>query len=128
MPKMRPIPTCRKTCCICARRRRVRQAARTQPAPSLLHQDLNLMQRVLRDMVDEHTASVRMDSAHPACGAAGVWPDLHAECGARTGPATSGDRPIFDLYNIDEEVAQAMGRRVVLESDRVSGAWTRPRR
>ena len=94
---------------------RVRQAARTLPAPSLLHQDLNLMQRVLRDMVDEHTASVRIDSRtqHAALLAFGqtFMPNAVQKLALY-----SGERPIFDLYNIDEEVAQAMGRRVDLKS------------
>ena len=34
----------------------------TSPAPSLLYQDLNLAQRVLRDMVNEETARILVDS------------------------------------------------------------------
>ncbi|MFX8672445.1 ribonuclease E/G, partial [Acinetobacter baumannii] len=35
------------------------EASRTQPAPTLLHQDLDLGLRVLRDFVNEDTASIQ---------------------------------------------------------------------
>ena len=41
---------------------RIRQASQSQPAPSLLHQDLSLIQRVLRDMACENTHTIRIDS------------------------------------------------------------------
>ena len=40
----------------------VQASARTQPAPALLHQDLTLAQRVLRDMVGPSTGSILVDS------------------------------------------------------------------
>jgi ribonuclease G len=41
---------------------RIREAATRQPPASLLHQDLRLLQRVLRDLVGEGTQSIRIDS------------------------------------------------------------------
>src|SRR4051794_12544972 len=41
---------------------RIRDAATRLPPMSLLHQDLNLLQRVLRDMVSDETNSIRIDS------------------------------------------------------------------
>jgi ribonuclease G len=41
---------------------RIREAATRQPPASLLHQDLSLLQRVLRDLVGEGTQSIRIDS------------------------------------------------------------------
>jgi len=41
---------------------RVREAATRLPATSLLHQDLSLLQRVLRDLVSEETQTIRIDS------------------------------------------------------------------
>ena len=40
----------------------VQALARTQPAPALLHQDLTLAQRVLRDMVGPNTGTILVDS------------------------------------------------------------------
>ena len=85
------------------------------PAPSLLRQDLNLLQRVLRDLVNEDTQTIRIDSSEQ-------YALLHA-FGSEFMPASvsklqlyKGERPIFDLFNIDEEIAKALGRRVDLKS------------
>ena len=88
----------------------VQQAPKTS-----LHQDLNLLQRVLRDMVDENTQTIRIDS-HEQFGI------LHA-FGSEFMPSAlsklahyKGERPIFDLFNIDDEIQQALGRKVALKS------------
>ena len=88
----------------------VQQAPKTS-----LHQDLNLLQRVLRDMVDENTQTIRIDS-HEQFGI------LHA-FGSEFMPSAlsklahyKGERPIFDLFNIDDEIQQALGRKVMLKS------------
>lgn len=82
---------------------------------SVLHQDLNLLQRVLRDLVGENTQSIRIDSREQFA--------LLKSFGQEYMPAAvpklalyKGERPIFDLYNIDEEIARALGRRVDLKS------------
>ncbi|MBL8306492.1 MAG: ribonuclease E/G, partial [Rubrivivax sp.] len=41
---------------------RIRDAAARQPPASLLHQDLNLLQRVLRDLTSDQTQTIRVDS------------------------------------------------------------------
>jgi ribonuclease G len=94
---------------------RIRQSATTQPPKSLLHQDLTLLQRVLRDLVSEGTQSIRLDSQEQFT--------LLTEFGREFMPAAvgklqlyRGERPIFDLYNIDEELKRALGRRVDLKS------------
>ena len=94
---------------------RIRQASQSQPAPSLLHQDLSLIQRVLRDMACENTHTIRIDSQeqHTALLAfaqsfmPGTVPKIQHY---------HGERPIFDLFAIDEEMAHALGRRVNLKS------------
>jgi ribonuclease G len=94
---------------------RIRAAALRQPAPSLLHQDLNLLQRVLRDLVNEETQSIRLDSREQ-------FEHLSA-FGREFMPAAvhklqhyKGERPIFDLFSIDDEITKALGRRVDLKS------------
>ena len=93
----------------------VRERALKSPAGSLLHQDLSLAERVLRDLANEHTQSVRIDSKLQ-------FDTLHA-FGTQFMPSSvgklehyKGERPIFDLYNIDEEIARALARRVDLKS------------
>lgn len=94
---------------------RIRESAARLPPPSLLHQDLNLLQRVLRDLVSEETQAIRIDSREQF--------NLLAAFGGEFMPAAAsklqlykGERPIFDLYSVDEEIAKALGRRVELKS------------
>ncbi len=94
---------------------RIKDASVRLPPQSLLHQDLNLLQRVLRDMVGESTQTIRVDSREQFA--------LLKQFGAEFMPAAAeklhlykGERPIFDLYAVDEEIAKALGRRVDLKS------------
>ena len=93
----------------------IKESSLRLPTPSLLRQDLNLLQRVLRDLVNEETQTIRIDSSEQ-------FNLLHA-FGFEFMPASvsklqlyKGERPIFDLFNIDEEIAKALGRRVDLKS------------
>lgn len=94
---------------------RVKTAASNQAARSLLHQDLNLLQRVLRDFVSEGTQTIRIDSAEQF--------GMLMAFGKEFMPSAvnklihyKGERPIFDLFNIDEDMRMALGRRVELKS------------
>ena len=94
---------------------RIKDASTRLPPASVLHQDLNLLQRVLRDVVFEGTQTIRIDSREQF--------DKLKTFAAEFMPATAeklqpyvGERPIFDLFNIDEDIAKALGRRVELKS------------
>ena len=94
---------------------RIKDASLRLPPTSLLHQDLTLLQRVLRDVASETTEAIRVDSREQ-------WERLQTFA-AEFMPATlnkiqlyTGERPIFDLFSIDEEIARALGRRVDLKS------------
>ncbi len=94
---------------------RIKHASVRLPPQSLLHQDLSLMQRVLRDLVGEQTQTIRVDSKEQF--------DALQAFGAEFMPMAlpklqlyRGERPIFDLYAIDEEIAKALARRVDLKS------------
>jgi ribonuclease G len=93
----------------------IRERSFKSPAGTLLHQDLSLVERVLRDLTHEATQSIRVDSLMQ-------YNHLHA-FGQEFTPGSvakldlyKGERPIFDLYNIDEEIAKALARRVDLKS------------
>ncbi len=94
---------------------RIKEGSVCKPPLSLLHLDLSLLQRALRDMVRESTRSIQVDSREQfeALGAfalefmPAVLPKIEHY---------RGERPIFDLYAIDEEIAKALGRRVELKS------------
>jgi ribonuclease G len=83
--------------------------------PRLVHQDLSLAQRVLRDMVTEDTARVVVDSRENfqklAAFAETYTPQLRARLEHYT-----GERPLFDLHNVEPEIEKALARRVDLKS------------
>jgi len=93
----------------------IRERAFKAAPGTLLHQDLNLAQRVLRDLVADQTQSVRIDSRLQ-------FEQLRAFGERYTPGAVSklqhyqGERPIFDLFSIDQEVERALARRVELKS------------
>jgi ribonuclease G len=94
---------------------RIREAAGRLPATSLLHQDLSLLQRVLRDLVGEETQTIRIDS-HEQFEHLKAFATEFMPAAAMRLQLYKGERPIFDLYSIDEEIAKALGRRVELKS------------
>ena len=94
---------------------RIKQAALREPPLSLLHQDLDLLQRVLRDLVSEHTHTIRIDSLEQ-CERLQKFGEEFMPAAAAKLQLYRGERPIFDLFAIDEEVAKALGRRVDLKS------------
>ncbi|MGK2900358.1 MAG: ribonuclease G [Burkholderiaceae bacterium] len=93
----------------------VREKSFKSPPGTLLHQDLSLVQRVLRDLTHDGTQAVRIDSS--------LQFESLQKFGQEFTPTSvaklehyAGERPIFDLFNIDEEIARALMRRVELKS------------
>lgn len=93
----------------------IREKALTTPPASLLHQDLSLVERVLRDLASERTGAIRIDSR--------MQYDVLRQFGETFMPAATaklehyrGERPIFDLCNVDAEIARALARKVELKS------------
>lgn len=85
------------------------------PAPSLLHADLTLAQRVLRDMVGPHTGSIVVDSRSTSQELKD-WAKIYTPSVLERIRHYSGERPLFDTANVDEEIARALSRRVDLKS------------
>lgn len=94
---------------------RIKEASLRLPPASLLHQDLTLLQRVLRDLVGEATQSIRIDSQEQFAKLQAFGQEFMPKAAERL-QLYKGERPIFDLYAIDEEIAKALGRRVDLKS------------
>jgi len=84
-------------------------------SPQLLYQDLSLAQRVMRDMVTSQTGRVLIDSRENyqklAAFAQNYMPQVHGKLEHYT-----GERPLFDLYNVETEIEKALSRRVDLKS------------
>ncbi len=94
---------------------RIKDASMRQPPKSLLHEDLTLLQRVLRDLVGEATQSIRIDSREQHDKLLAFGREFMPKAAERL-QLYKGERPIFDLYSVDEEIARALGRRVDLKS------------
>jgi ribonuclease G len=94
---------------------RIKEASTRLPPKSLLHQDLSLLQRVLRDLVSETTQTIRIDSAEQFKKLQTFGQEFMPSAVDKL-QLYKGERPIFDLFSIDEEVGKALGRRVELKS------------
>jgi ribonuclease G len=93
----------------------IRERAQSRPAGALLHQDLSLAERVLRDLANEATHTIRIDSKLQ-CEALKVFGEIYMPGAVAKLDHYRGERPIFDLFGIEEELARALGRRVDLKS------------
>ena len=93
----------------------IRAGRETKPAPSLLYQDLSLAQRVLRDMIHQTTEAIEIDDeksyAELVEFAERFVPDVRGHL-----KLYKGERPLFELHGIEEEIARALERRVDLKS------------
>jgi ribonuclease G len=91
------------------------ESAETLAPGTMIHEDLPLAIRTLRDMVGADTTEVKVDSRETyqkmTAFAARYIPDLPARI-----EHYPGDRPLFDLYNIDDEIQRALARQVSLKS------------
>ncbi len=85
------------------------------PAPALLYQDLNLAQRVLRDMATEETLRVVVDSRETFVRMR-EWAAEYTPALTERIQHHSGERPLFDLYSVEDEIEKALARRVDLKS------------
>ncbi|KAF4516564.1 hypothetical protein B566_EDAN003311 [Ephemera danica] len=93
----------------------IRDKARVSGPPCVLYQELSLAQRVLRDFVNPETTRIVVDSREN-------FQKLTAFAEEYT-PAVlplldhyTGERPLFDLYGVEEEIQRALARRVDLKS------------
>ncbi|MFN3616875.1 MAG: ribonuclease G [Aquabacterium sp.] len=93
----------------------IREQGLKSPPGTLLYQELNLAQRVLRDLVNERVQSIRIDSAQQF-ETLKAFGDTYTPTAVARLALYKGERPIFDLYNIDTEIQRALARRVDLKS------------
>jgi len=95
--------------------KQIQLSAQTAAPQALLYQDLSLATRVLRDLVTSTTERVIIDSRE-------TFARLHEFAEKYTRQALSilehytGERPLFDLFAVEEEIERALARRVDLKS------------
>ncbi len=93
----------------------VREAERTAKAGSCVYSDLPLVKRTLRDMIGVGCERVLIDSRETFKSltefAASYVPEMVEKL-----ILYSGERPVFDLYGVEDEILRALDRKVVLKS------------
>ncbi|MBX9632374.1 MAG: Rne/Rng family ribonuclease, partial [Burkholderiales bacterium] len=93
----------------------IQDRARTSSAPALLYQDLDLSLRVLRDFVNDETDRILVDSRETFQRLTTFASDYQLPLLDRVQHYT-GDRPLFDVYGVEDEIERALARRVALKS------------
>jgi ribonuclease G len=93
----------------------VNSKAKDAPAGTVVHKDLPLYLRVLRDMVDEDLEKIRVDSRETY--------SIMKEFAQTYVPEVvdviehyPGERPIFDLHGVEDEIQKGLERKVHLKS------------
>ncbi|MEJ1380964.1 MAG: ribonuclease G [Candidatus Sedimenticola sp. (ex Thyasira tokunagai)] len=87
----------------------------TTPPGKLIHEDMPLFLRALRDLVNPEVEKLRIDSR-------ASWVKLKKFAEKLLPDNTvqieyyPGERPIFDLYGVEDEILKALHRRVQLKS------------
>jgi ribonuclease G len=88
----------------------------TEAAPgTLVHEDLPLPLRILRDELSRGVVRVLVDSAAEHARMTAFAKEFMPATAARI-ELHPGPRPIFDLHAVEEEIARALERRVPLKS------------
>ena len=91
------------------------QEQQTAKAPALLFEELPLTHRMIRDQIRRETDRVFIDSLETYTKlsqfASKFMPEL-----SHLIQHYQGDRPIFDLYQIEDEIEKALSRQVELKS------------
>ena len=84
-------------------------------AGNVVHKDLPLYLRVLRDMVDEDLEVIRVDSRETS--------SIMLEFAEKNVPEVAefiehypGERPVFDLHGVEDEIQKGLERKVQLKS------------
>jgi ribonuclease G len=95
--------------------KQIQLAAQTAAPQALLYQDLSLATRVLRDLVSDTTERIIVDSRE-------TFARLQEFAQRYTRQALpilehyAGERPLFDLFGVEDEIERALARRVDLKS------------
>ncbi|MCW9013339.1 MAG: ribonuclease G [Gammaproteobacteria bacterium] len=93
----------------------IRENAKDIKAGNIIHEDLPLSMRVLRDMIDDDLEKIRVDSRE-------TWRRMSGFA-ERFIPESKiviehypGERPIFDLYGVEDEIQKSLEQKTVLKS------------
>ncbi|KDE40767.1 MAG: ribonuclease G [Nitrincola lacisaponensis] len=93
----------------------LQQKITTASVPSIVYEDLPLHMRALRDMAHADVERIRIDSRETYQSAVEFAQILVPEIIEKI-EYYPGERPLFDMFNVEEEMQKALGRKVELKS------------
>ena len=93
----------------------IKERCKTETGPAVIYEDLPLVMRSMRDMVGDRIDEVHIDSYETyekVCRFVHKFiPDMDGHI-----DYYQGERPLFDLYSIEDEIQKALARKVALKS------------
>ena len=95
--------------------RDIKEHAKTMAPPSMLYQELSLGLRVLRDFVNPDTDRIVIDSRENF-GKLSAFATEFTPTVKLLLDHYIGERPLFDLHGVEDEIQKALARRVDLKS------------
>ena len=93
----------------------IKKASEKAKSPALVHQDLDLVQRLLRDQLSDDYTAIRVDSEEEYLRTVEFINRMQPRMVKRVKLYTR-DEPILDAYNVQEEIDKALKPRVWLKS------------
>ncbi|TGN40017.1 ribonuclease G [Marinobacter confluentis] len=84
-------------------------------APAVVYQDLPLFIRTIRDLIRPQTEKVRIDSKESHQRVMEFVEEFVTEFSEKV-EYYPGERPLFDLYSVEDEIQKALSRKVQLKS------------
>lgn len=93
----------------------VERRMKRDTAPCVIYEDLPLFMRTMRDLVHPELEKIRIDSRESFQRVDEFAQDYLPEIRSKL-EYYPGERPIFDLYSVEDEIQRALGRKVELKS------------
>jgi len=93
----------------------IKERCKTETGPAVIYEDLPLVLRSMRDMVGDAIEEVHIDSYETY---EKVCRFVHTFIPTMDGRIDyyQGERPLFDLYSVEDEIQKALSRKVALKS------------
>ena len=93
----------------------IRERSKSGHNVTLIHEDMPLVMRTMRDLADADIEKIRIDSRETYLKVNRFAGKFIHGLSSRI-EHYSGERPIFDLYGVEDEIQRALGRKVQLKS------------
>jgi len=93
----------------------IQERSKLKAAPALIHEDLNLVMRIMRDIAGSELEKIRIDSRETLQRILNFANKFIPEIESRIEHYT-GERPIFDLYGVEDEIQKALETKATLKS------------